>query len=53
MSLKDNQTLFDIALRLQIFVEGVKVRQASEFNATLQQVNKEFEKLCCVLITKL
>lgn len=45
MALRDAQRLFDILVRLQIFVEGVKAAQAFQFNAVMNAVNEEFKKL--------
>lgn len=45
MSFRDNKRLFDIATRLQIYIEGVKAQQTAEFHATLLLVDFEFRKL--------
>lgn len=41
----DARRLFDVAVRLQLYVEGVKVNQSAEFGDVVKQVNDEFKKL--------
>lgn len=43
--LADNRKLYDIAIRLQLFVECVKVWQARQFDKVLLEVNDELRKL--------
>ena len=45
MALRDAQRLFDILIRLQIYVECVKVSQAREFAEVLNAVDTEFRKI--------
>lgn len=45
MSLADARRLFDIAIRLQIYVEAVKVHQGLQFSLVLREVQEEFRKL--------
>lgn len=45
MTLRAAQRLHDIAIRLQIYVEGVKANQNAEFHGVALQLNKEFKKL--------
>ena len=45
MKLRDAKRLFDIATRLQVYVEGVKAQQGSEFHAVAMRVDTEFRKL--------
>jgi len=45
MSLRDAQRLFDIAIRLQLYVEAVKAHHSAEFNDVAQNVYFEFRKL--------
>jgi len=45
MSLRDSQRLFNIAIRLQLYVEAVKAHQSAEFRAVAQEVYFEFRKL--------
>lgn len=45
MALSDNKRLFDISTRLQIYVEGVKVRQAREFNFVLAELRHELNRI--------
>lgn len=41
----NNARLFDVLTRHQIYVEGVKVQHAREFNEVLRQLDIEFKKL--------
>lgn len=45
MALKDAQRLFDILLRLQLYVEGVKAYESRQFIEVMRAVNEEFKKL--------
>jgi hypothetical protein len=45
MALSDNKRLFDISTRLQIYVEGVKVQQAREFNFVLAELRHELNRI--------
>lgn len=45
MALADNQRLYDIATRSQLYVEGVKVWQARQFNFFVRQLAEELRKL--------
>lgn len=45
MSGLDNMRLYDIATRLQLYTEGVKVDQGRQFNYVLLKVREEFKKL--------
>lgn len=44
MALSDNKRLYDIATRLQVYTEGVKVQYAREFNFVLRQVREDLKK---------
>lgn len=45
MALSDNKRLYDISTRLQVYVEGVKVYQARQFNFVLRDVSEVLKKL--------
>lgn len=45
MAFVDNKRLFDIATRLQVYVEGVKAQQSLEFQVVLSALFYEFKKL--------
>lgn len=45
MALRDARRLYDIAVRLQVYIEAVKVNQTLEFSETLAEVDREFKKL--------
>lgn len=45
MALSDNKRLFDISTRLQIYVEGIKVQQAREFNFVLAELRRELNRV--------
>ena len=45
MALSDNKRLYDIAIRQQIYVEGVKVQFAREFNFVLAELRIELNRL--------
>lgn len=45
MALSDNKRLYDIATRLALYVEGVKVQQAKQFNFVLRDINEVLRKL--------
>lgn len=45
MALSDNKRLFDISTRLQIYVEGIKVQQAREFNFVLAELRHELNRI--------
>lgn len=45
MALSDNNRLYDVATRLAVYVEGVKVQQARQFNFVLRDVSEELKKL--------
>lgn len=45
MRFRDAERLFDILVRLQIYIEAVKVYQAKQFNSVLNEINEEFTKL--------
>ena len=45
MSLKDAKRIYDIAIRLQLYIEGVKANQGLEFGQVMAEVNFEFKKL--------
>ena len=45
MALSDNKRLYDISTRLQVYVEGVKIYQARQFNFVLRDVNELLKKL--------
>lgn len=44
MALSDNKRLYDIATRLQVYTEGVKVQYAREFNFVLMKLRDVLEK---------
>ena len=44
MALSDNKRLYDIATRLQIYTEGVKVWQARQFNFVLREISEDLKK---------
>lgn len=44
MALSDNRRLFDLATRLQIYTEGVKVDQSRQFNSILLKVRDNLTK---------
>lgn len=44
MALSDNMRLYDIATRLQIYIEGVKIQQAREFNSVLREISEDLRK---------
>ena len=45
MALADNQRLYDIATRQQVYIEGVKVQMAREFNFVLAELRLELNNL--------
>ena len=45
MGIVDNRRLYDIATRHQIYIEGVKVQMAREFNFVLAELRLELNKL--------
>ena len=45
MALSDNKRLYDIATRHQVYIEGVKVQMAREFNFVLAELRLELNKL--------
>ena len=45
MALADNQRLYDIATRQQVYIEGVKVQYAREFNFVLAELRIELNRL--------
>lgn len=45
MALSDNKRLYDIAIRRQIYVEGVKVQFAREFNFVLAELRLELNRV--------
>ena len=45
MGIADNRRLYDIATRHQIYIEGVKVQMAREFNFVLAELRLELNKL--------
>ena len=45
MALSDNKRLYDIAVRQQIYVEGVKVQFAREFNFVLAELRLELNRV--------
>lgn len=45
MTLRDAKRLYDIAIRLQVYIEGVKANQGAEFHDVLFNVDTEFRKL--------
>lgn len=45
MALSDNKRLYDIATRLAVYTEGVKVYQARQFNFVLRDINEVLKKL--------
>jgi SPP1 gp7 family putative phage head morphogenesis protein len=45
MKLADSKLLFDIAIRLQVFAEGVKATEARLFDAFLLDIEKEFKRV--------
>lgn len=45
MALSDNKRLYDIATRLQIYTEGVKIKYAREFNYVTRDVSEILKKL--------
>lgn len=45
MALSDNKRLYDIAIRQQIYVEGVKVQFAREFNFVLAELRLELTRV--------
>ena len=45
MALSDNMRLYDIATRGQVYIEGVKVQMAREFNFVLAELRLELNKL--------
>ena len=45
MALSDNMRLYDIATRSQVYIEGVKVQYAREFNFVLAELRLELNKL--------
>lgn len=45
MALSDNKRLYDISTRLAVYVEGVKVYQARQFNFVLRDINEVLKKL--------
>lgn len=44
MALSDNKRLYDIATRIQLYTEGVKVQYAREFNFVLMKLRDVLEK---------
>ena len=45
MALSDNMRLYDIATRHQVYIEGIKVQMAREFNFVLAELRLELNKL--------
>ena len=45
MALSDNMRLYDIATRSQVYIEGVKVQYAREFNFVLAELRIELNRL--------
>ena len=45
MALADNKRLYDIATRQQVYIEGVKVQYAREFNFVLAELRVELNRL--------
>lgn len=45
MALSDNKRLYDIATRMSLYVEGVKVHQSRQFGVVLREVEKELKNL--------
>lgn len=45
MALSDNKRLYDIATRLAVYTEGVKVYQSRQFSFVLRDVNEVLKKL--------
>ncbi len=45
MALADNKRLYDIATRQQVYIEGVKVQYAREFNFALAELRLELNRL--------
>lgn len=45
MALTDNKRLYDIATRQQVYIEGVKVQYAREFNFVLAELRIELNRL--------
>ena len=45
MALADNQRLYDIATRQQVYIEGVKVQYAREFNFVLAELRLELNRV--------
>jgi len=45
MALSDNKRLYDIATRQQVYIEGVKVQFAREFNFVLGELRSELSRL--------
>lgn len=45
MALSDNKRLYDIATRQQVYIEGVKVQFAREFNFTLNELRIELSRI--------
>lgn len=45
MALTDNKRLYDIATRQQVYIEGVKVQYAREFNFVLAELRVELSRL--------
>jgi len=45
MALSDTNRLYDIATRQQVYIEGVKLGFARDFNYVLAQLNEELKKL--------
>jgi len=45
MAIRDRKLLLDIAIRLQVFAEGVKASEARIFDLLLIEVEEEFKKL--------
>lgn len=45
MALSDNKRLYDIAVRQQVYVEGVKVQFAREFNFVLAELRLELNRI--------
>ena len=44
MALSDNMRLYDIATRSQVYIEGVKVQYAREFNFVLAELRLEISR---------
>lgn len=45
MALSDNKRLYDIAVRQQVYIEGVKVQFAREFNFVLAELRLELNRI--------